>query len=176
MTSGGKAEAREGSGRLRGLALSHHAGHHPNNRSPDWCSAQSPMSTALQIVKLWASIGLGGAAEVADNGEWFGQGYPPWPGWPITACQMWQHQQSPTSNHTAAAFLESLELKGQGDPSGNQPVARSPRRSGTATIAAIPAIAAIVRWLVPSHLGLVQPASPICSRSSRNGLGPLGCR
>lgn len=112
VTSGGKAEAREGSGRLRGLALSHRAGHHPNNRSPDWRSAQSPKSTALQIVKLWASIGLGAAAKVTDNGEWFGQGYPPWPGWPITACQMWQHQQSPTSNHTAAAFLESLGFEG----------------------------------------------------------------
>jgi hypothetical protein len=69
------------------------------------------MPTALQIVKLWASIGLGAAAEIADSGEWFGQGSPLWPGWPITACQMW-HQQSPTTNHTAAAFLESLEFEG----------------------------------------------------------------
>lgn len=62
VTGGGEAEAREGSERLRGLASSHHASNHPNNGSPDWCSAQSPMPTALQIVKLWASIGLGAAA------------------------------------------------------------------------------------------------------------------
>lgn len=152
MQEYGLAKRRLRQGALRVVGIDSPREQSPNNRSPDGRDAQSPKSTALQIVKLWVSIGLGAAAERA---QWSSHGFHH-RGQPITACQMWQHRRSPTSNHSYD--LQPL------------PAEANPRVSGLVRPLFSPLAGSI------SSRILAQPASPICSGLTRNRLGPLACR
>ena len=87
-------------GRLGWLALSHHASNH---QTTDHQTAAVPSLRCPPPARL-SNCGCQLGSELplsAQSGSAMG---PTGPGQPITACQMWQHQRSPTSNHSPAAF------------------------------------------------------------------------